>query len=153
MRALQYCQDDKLEAGLKRARRPRVTAEPVEVVGSGASHGITGALKSLFGGNQPKMQPVPSSQNVGIPHGVHNLRMRARSFQVYNNGRAVAFCRTYGYEALEPATAGDNEPYPVETEVFASCAMPKDGFYDAIFRISLNGTKRVVIEKFEPCQT
>ena len=146
MRALRFIQPDVLEHQLQHAARPAAKGAASQKVGMFAR--LCSEVAFIFGW---KPAPVMSTE-VGIPHGVHDLRMRGNRFRVYENGNAIAFCESYEYQALEPVSAGDNEEYSEKTEVFATCPIPRDGYYNADFKVSLNGTKRVVFQKFVPCK-
>ncbi len=85
-------QPERLVAGLQSAKIPVVDEEAQSF------------LSRLIG-------VKPSPVRHGLPHGVENVRLRAKDFFVDDKG-ILRFCYTHDYEALSVVPKGDGLPYP-----------------------------------------
>jgi len=112
--SLSSIQPQVLEANLKRATVP--TAPPVEepvAEPAGALASAVGAVARVAGG--VFRRPAPAAAKLspqGVPHGAVNVPVRMRNVRICNNGRGIAYCNSFGYEALAVVPKGDGMPYP-----------------------------------------
>lgn len=118
---------------------------------------VVGGVRAAFGGGTKDSSATTAGirqfdpHRRGIPHGVENVLIRARNVRVMDRGQSIAYCNSHSYEALETVPPGDEGQYPQEGVTDVACKVPRDGFYDVLMRVSVNGTMHVRIEQFEPC--
>ena len=112
----------------------------------------TGGGVMAFLGLKPQAAPlVPATRKrVGIPHGVDGVRIHAKRIHVNKETKQVAYCNSFGYEALGTVPIGDDEPYPQMATTNVTCNVPRTGYYNATLVVSVNGAIAVDIQELQP---
>jgi len=143
-------QPEKLVANLKTAARPHQRPVPKPQINKVVQAVTTIFLAIPYVGQFARMlyelllAPKPQT---GIPHGVENLRVRAHNVGV--RGGEIVFCHSRDYQALGHVPDADGYPYPCNPQTVEVQALPPDGYYNAVMRVSVNGSVAVTIEEFE----
>lgn len=163
MSTLQTIQPHRLAHGLREAAIPLGSPVKKEVAAEPAGAPATvlgvvvGAVVSAFQRRPvapapaPVAVPVLTSPRRGIPHGAVDLPVRMRNVRICNHGRGLAYCDSHSYEALGPVPADDGVEYPDDGVTHVECAVPPDGYYDAVALVSVNGAMRVRVTELTPC--